>query len=341
MRILAVCATYCQIMAAVQLKLTIHSSDDFVLVITDMVYDAQECSDRIRTTGLFKEVVVCPINQAGGMSNKKMFLGRMVPWIRYLNSVGRLSSYEFDVLIGGNILGVMELYDYRINNYNLEVYLLQDGLYNYVDDRISSLVYCSLMEKIKHPILKRLKGQYIFSAEYGLQVSDKFESKNIPKLDSKDKEIFNLIFNYKYNAIYQKRVYFLDQAFEELNVAMNDEKYINHLVKLYGADDVLVKLHPRTKKEKYKQVSCDISQDNVPLEVIILNNRYVKKLVTFYSGAGLLQCFCVNNPVDVVFLYELELGIIEKLLNIEEFSKKIRKIQERYPNVYIAENMNF
>ena len=335
-KVLMVCNSVMQIMAAVQIRRKLFTEDYGVIAISDFVPNMNELVERINREGVFDQVIALPVRNIC-FNAKKIKIQHIVRKYKYLDNIGKLDNYDYDVLMSGNIYGMLELYFNRVRNKKVEVYLLQDGNYNYIDEELQKLIFPNLKDKFFHDILKRLKGQFIFSAEYGYNDISKFESYDIPKISEEDKSIYNKIFLYNKRKVYDKKIVFLDQPFEEQGICMKEDELIRPIIEKYGEDKVAIKIHPRTSKTKYSWYLESVIDDEVPLEIIALNNN-IDILVTISSSAGIMPCLCMDKSINAIFLYKLRKKEQDVLIDLEVFDKMMNKIMINHKNIQIAMN---
>lgn len=343
MKILAVCSTYLQIITILKLKKTLFINDDVSIALTYFVPDYKKISERLKETNIFDEITVFVQDKNVEINTRKIFIQSFLKDKYYKNN-GVLSDYSFDMLLSGNIFGITEIYFNRINNRNLKVYLILDGAYNYVESEINALVFPDRADKIKHKILNKLEGQYIFHSEFGINITDKFESINVPCLNADDKDILNYVFDYSDEdfGLENKEACYLNQASENTGARINDEKYINVITKYIDAGKVAIKLHPRYKNSGESNTGIDKITSKVPLEIILLNNQNIKLLVTMMSTAALTPELCLNMNVESIFLYRIEPEECKKLLggsSYDSFDESMIRFKNAFNSVHVVNDI--
>ena len=178
--------------------------------------------------------------------------------------------------------------------------------------------YCILTEKSR---LKKLFSHFFFQSYYLEDCSevyvyepsivksawDNIEPKAIPRFyDDKDlMTILNSVFgfNVEETIIYKNRVVFLESCFDE---ELEYEKYqldmLKKVVEAVGPEKVIVKMHPRSPKDKYPENIKTIFS-NIPFEILVANMDLSDCVfVSPYSSALVNPKLILNKEPVVVCL---------------------------------------
>lgn len=332
MKLLFVCESVFQLIVALKIRRW-YENAEMSIVLTDMIPNAEIYVEKLKIKKLFQDVAVFEYRYNNIFNSRSVKLQRIFSKFDYLSEVGRISCNNFDVILGGTIYGPIEIYFNRNKEKDISVYLIQDGNYNYCVSEINKLFSPTLKVKFLHDILKKVKGQYVFHSEFGVTIEGKFQSINIPGLSDQDKNLLNYVFGFYNKKKYNKRLIFIDQAFEELGVNMDEVKYVHILENIMGPENIAIKLHPRTDEKKYIGVNCEIIEDRIPLELMVLNNCAIEMLVSVSSSAGLMPSLCMERRISSVFLYKLEKDKHEKVMDYYSLDEMILNITKKYPHI--------
>lgn len=339
MKVLAVCATVFQMLGAISLKNKVYKYDMFSLVLMDTIIDCQDYAERIRYSGIFSEVVVFNTHLGTSVNGKKLKIHHLIPILDFWKGNGILNDYHFDVLLGGNIYWVMDIYFNRINNKKLQVYLLEDGICNYLKDTMNKFYKPSFKDCFKHDILKNLRGQYVFSPDICYFNDIKLPSFRIPSLDEIEKELLNFIFNYSAKTIYP-RVIYLEQYFEDKEFSMRNQEFIDILKNELGQDGFAVKMHPRSNLERIKELRCNTIIDRTPLELILINSNTIDLLISIYSAASITPITALNKKVKSILLFKLRENEINRIGNVKELIESMESMSSFNSDLIIVDSLN-
>lgn len=236
-----------------------------------------------------------------------------------------------------------------------------------IDEGIGSYTTLVLNTKIK------VDDVYLYRPEFA--VYNSIKTKKIPSIDKNNKKmikILNYIFAYKNetNKLNGKIIFFdqpwlpmpkylssksiLTKIFFQKRYKKHLPENIMHLdkmrifdniVKTCGADNVLVKLHPRSNTEvveAYKKYNCRfLNNPSMPWELFCINSEFKNSVfVTVHSSAVGTYDFTVNNSSrnNIICIYTYLLG------NFETKNSELDLIYNKYAqstyDVYIPETYN-
>lgn len=163
----------------------------------------------------------------------------------------------------------------------------------------------------------------------------------IKKENTKVKDKLNSIFDYDYSSLpYEdyKFIFFDQTISKDGEIPVDEKKILFDMMEIINNDDIIVKLHPRDSKDKYKDVSFNIQSDgNLPWETIYLNlDLEDKVLITIRSSSVFTPKIVFNKENKIILLYKIA-GIKDE--EYEKFVGKFRKLYSRN-TIYIPENWN-
>lgn len=90
-------------------------------------------------------------------------------------------------------------------------------------------------------------------------------------------DIWNRVFNYDFSNNYRNKIIFFEESYiGDLNKNTNendvDVKFIEALVKEFGSNKIVIKRHPRIKKNRFSKLNVELIENyTVPWELFVLN----------------------------------------------------------------------
>ena len=223
-------------------------------------------------------------------------------------------------------------------------YIIEDGTGNYVELRpfkdfspLKKLFFVKLFGKYipqqidgwgTHPNIKKV---FLTRNEgYSSLIKDKVIVKPILKqvslLSNEDKEKILEIFNYDefQKDFSSDAVILLTEAYYESDLLSFEEEIEIYSEMIWGYDEVIIKPHPRDKKEYNKYFpNCKILKSYFPLEILYLVDINIKKLLTVESTA--------------VFNFDCEVEFFEGKINNEYINKSRKRIKNQYFKLHSKE----
>lgn len=341
MRFLAICGNTIQVLSALRLRQTLYKNDYFSMVILDTLSNAEQLYHNISKMKIVNETAWYPNSFTG--SGKKLSV-KINLGLQAIPEEGALQNYEYDIIAAGNIFGVAEIYFHKSHKSNPEFYLLMDGLFNYVREEIDPFLHPSKIERLLHPVLRQLKGQYLFYESLGY-AEDCFCCIGIPSLGDAsvgEKQMINEAFGfYDLCAGEEFRAVYFEQAFAQDGMDMNDVPLLEPVAEKYGKDKVLVKPHPRSRNSSFKDKGYRIQADyGVPFEVVAMNCDISNKLlVTLGSTAAVTPYLLFKKTYRAFFLFKLrkqEYGLLPEAYT--RFCKLIEELLSGEEGFFFPEN---
>lgn len=294
MKKLFICETPFQIIVALNIKEQTSNNDLVDLILTDSFNGVLEIADRIRKMKIFNEVFTVNININNKLKKLKK-LGFVFCTKKYLEKVSKNNFQIYDELFFWNydsLTTSIRSYLYRKNK-NLKVFLFEEGYISYFP--YSSFKRETLLMKIitmKNRIYKislsRNNIDAFFLYEPDLLLYDcKIPIRKIDKsfiyteeFKNNIKNIFNLKeVNEKYDRKYI--------IFEEYHPEYDDENIFHKIIEKVGNNNVIIKLHPRRKENRFENENVKIiTSDGIPWEAVaLLGNFSDKILISIGSGS--------------------------------------------------------
>lgn len=307
--VLFVANTLAQLMNAVVIKQRFYTNDKCDLYYKPVYHDI---AFRMKEIGVFNNIFESP--SFGLTTRGKSFIKNGVRRIRtviYMKQLRR--SFPTDpmqykkVLLSSDLLRILEIYYVakRINR-EVELYLYEEGMLEYNVLHKRRPWYESFFSKVffQHFFLEECIGLYVYRPEYVR--NEKWHNIKIYEIGTIDNDIrrvLNYVFNVNTSIKYLEkyRFVYLDQTFPAMEDALQRE-LVFQLRKVIDENDMAIKLHPRSNKNKYSGY-FNLIEDQIPFELICLGEA-IEDLcfLTIYSSAVLALKMSLNSSCKVVFL---------------------------------------
>lgn len=321
--------TVYQMIVILQMKLSILKDIDVDLFITDHSVGVQSYAESGKETHLFnkiKYIETLDFSNRRGEYAENDFLGELLfsakRFYEAKKRIGEIKSYDY--FFSANIdLFASAFYDtLKLKNKNLKLYVFEDGLSTYkafekyIQDRKDE-IYTGKFSRIYKltgygKAFSEIKGVFLFHPDI-FSWKEKIKLHKIPPINKDDKNTidkFNIFFKYTpiSNTMKGKKVVFFEESYYGDGCKVNDEKMINIIADAVGKENIIIKLHPRTRKNRF--ADFDIFEDsNIPWEVIYLNNDFSNtELVSISSGCIIHPFTLFNEKKEVVVLLDIIKG---------------------------------
>lgn len=305
------------------------------LYFIKVFHGAQETGERIKKTGIFKNVYIlddvlltypitfkkCIHVVKNGKRIVNMLKNKSYDYCYYNNSGWLINSIFYTGFLKGN--------------HQIENRFIEHGYYSYVTDYSAKPWYMKWL--IKAVGLKCMDGSmidtiYMFEPELMCTRHDG-KTEKMKKLDKSNPQLvkaLNEIFNYdiRNNQYSDKDMIVMEQG--TMKVEFDKEGFWKKVFECIDLQRTIIKAHPRQKGSTLTKCGAEISRNHtLPWEMEILNNKIENKVqITIFSGACVSPKLMFDDEPTVIFLYKLLpvdytfLG--EKLINFAD------KIGQRY-----------
>lgn len=356
MKILAVARTYYMLMVLCQLRSTIYRNDKFDLILTDTVKGSKDIFYRLKGKDFFDSVSYLELTDLAGL--KQNNLAKIVSLFRNLknsnealarNNIHIRDKYDIFLCYVPNMCEEQIIFnEVRRINSNAKVQLYEEGFLSYLyldgafalDRRITRMKIMPILMSILHRkndiIRNCIDKAWTFDSSL-IQYKHLFVAKNIPKLSSDDTELLkelNTIFDYN-SHIYEfdRKIMFLEDSFHIGYPFYNDFDLVRQIFeKCRNKDEFMVKLHPRSKEDRFSKMGIHTSIVSMPFELIVLNSVSDNNIfITIASGAPLAALVNFDMKNIVIVLYKLCTGLPSKMFD-KTTIEYIDRLKDRFPN---------
>ncbi len=237
-------------------------------------------------------------------------------------------------------------------NPNAVCYRFEEGYGSYLKEWGNKIKKRLKIERIIRKITgtvtidKYIKRYYFFEPDLVL-FKPNYELCSIPKLSRNNTfliDILNSSFDYQpdQNNYIEKYIFFEDgnaYAYGE----EEDLEILREIIKEVGADNIKVKIHPRSKNNRFTNLGVSTSSDSgIPWELIQLNCKMDNKVMfAVLSGSVFSSKIYFDDNTKVIFLYKCVSNKSEDAKN-SDFEKHINKFIEIFGknSVFIPTNKN-
>lgn len=176
-------------------------------------------------------------------------------------------------------------------------------------------------------VKKDIKNVYLYHPElltYDLKY-DIVKITLLSKSDYKFIEMINYVFDYNGNESIEADSIIFEECFFADSGFMNDVPLFCKVAEMIGNEKVLIKLHPRNKKDRFSELGLKIMKNSsVPWEVVQINNDYRNKtFITITSGSVLASMLYFGESIKTIFLYKLVENGFKLKEHYEEYLYKL------------------
>lgn len=361
--ILAVAHSYYMLLTLIQIKITVYKNDKMDLLLSDAASNNEMIFQNLKKTDIFNNCFFYHLSDVGWKTFdrkkekvNKFFNGIIKPK-NVLDRTGiKLGKYDillayvadrfdeqvfFNVIKGQNPDSLCELYEEGYTSY-FSMYGVFDS---YPKKYIKILpTIMKLIGKKRLLISNNITRAWYFNPEL-VQYNAKYDICKIPFFDIRNRELINKIndiFGFKDTYNIKQSIIFLEGKSHTDGMATDDLDLLNKLSVKLGKENIVVKLHPRTKDNRFSSKGYNIFEADVPLELIILNGKNKGKVfIAIESGAPLTCLMNFQNNNKVVLLFKCS-KFVDTQTTDEHFFKLLEMLKRKSGNeqLIIPENIS-
>jgi hypothetical protein len=289
------------------------------LVLSDTFPGYDVLAERVKTLGIFRNVRKARIRNLIYATSPELKLKK----IKFLLSFEKTLKRDFVSLPydefwfnNENTFNYALISLLRSENPACRVFRFEEGYGTYTDAKTVSPRSEALI-RVRNFVLGKPSNllpdaMYLFSPEF-LMFTPKCEVKKVPTLDlDKHPEYIaqiNTSFNYTGKSdLDDAQVIFLeDCAFEDMG--LNDDlDLVKAIADTIGKENVIVKLHPRTRLNRFEKLGIRTSSlQGAPWEAVVMNmpDDSAKMFVTVSSGSVMNYGVLFEKNFRTIMLYKL------------------------------------
>jgi len=343
--------TYYQLITAIQIKVKIYPNAIADVIINDLSNDYLKIIERLKNLNVFRNVFTATFWQKSNLITKtKKAVNILINNNSYAEKCCDINVWDYDEFL---------FYSYSYFNsclyYTLKKRNPQIAYKRFEEGYICSIVFnLSIPTSVymQHMLEKYYNHTDIFDVDEAffyepdlVLVADKYKKMTaIPKLDRNDTEIIsilNSVFDYS-NTVdeYDKKYIFFEQCFLDDGIEMDDLDLILKIADKVGRENLMVKLHPRSKSDRFIEYGIKTNKNtSVPWEVIIMNNNFSDKVfLTITSGSVLSPRIIFEDKFPTYMLFNCTKS--ESKIVTDKYYEYLTKFKNKYNdgNFYIPES---
>ncbi len=331
--------TYFQLITVVNMCLIELKNDCNEILLTDQSVEMEEKYNRLLDLNIFKKLYFIKAKQFNTYSKLKKTINYIIT-PRVLMSIS--NNYDFLYFFNYDYFTTL-VYD-KIKKYNSKIKCCKydEGYISYLYETKNSKAN-ELIRKIlnKSDIDNDILYTYLYNPQL-LCYETKFNIKNISSLNFNKENllpIYNYIFQYKKNNILEKYIFFEESFFCD-GKDIDDMELILKIANIVGRENLLIKLHPRNKIDRFKKYGIKTNKEiGIPWEVIQMNNDFSDKiLMTISSGSVLASRLYFNENIKTFLLFNCT-DKMSDMVN-DKYLEYLEKVKENMgmENFYIPNN---
>lgn len=336
--ILATCYTDAQVLAVIQMRLTLYSNDEVDIIIFDHFKSSKMIYDNLSKQKTFRKVIFLKSNENDyGQSYFRDIIDvlrfRFINKEKYLFSLGL--SEKYDEVVFHNftyfVYMIFDHYSRRIPQVRFNC--IEEGILSYnqglnIGKRVKIL---NSFNGKKNNIFDKIERYYCF---YPFFKKKKFEKEivEIPPIKKNLDEflsIINQIYEYKSIDIKEKYIFFGNSMCID-GTCDQEPNVIKKVADRIGKENVIVKIHPRERMDIYQDIGIKVMENaDLPWEIYYLNCNFESQVFLSTVSNAFLNAFMLKEKnAKGVFLFPLIEGneyIRQRGIEIKEMLASMHK----------------
>lgn len=294
-----ICNTAYQLFVTIQLRLTAYSSADVDLVLSNQFSSAMAIAENLKSIGLFGQVIYVE-------NRKQTFSSRVAETLHDICLIKKIRKEigEVNEICFSNISVFTILFTKLFQFKKPKVSIFEDGFVTY-SKAFEKMDCASVFSRLLLPkgLLEETSKLWLFSPELLDWQRNNIVICKIEHIDKGDKrmvELLNKVFGYDVEGdSYDKKYLFMEESFFADRYPINDVEIVKGIAAAVGADNLMVKLHPRNSENRFTSLGIKTNTSfAIPWELIILNQKIEKCTLISISSSSILQqhlLFGMNN----------------------------------------------
>ena len=346
--ILFKCDTLFQLISVINIKINYYMNEEADIIFSGET-DFSGIVQKVRDIDLFRNVYfwkrllnsdLQPIINASRTMDELL--------LAYIDIIGDELNYsDYRYLLFGSDINSNKLLFYLFLKRGCcpGVVMYDEGITSYLSFEANSATKMSHLEKQYHRrgnfyearemILLYMKDHMLANREVPVD--------SIPKIsmDSIVCEYITEIFgNVK---LPNQRYIFLEQCFLSNRKMCDDVQLLDWIANKVGKENIIVKLHPRTRYDRFSERGYAVWRETIPLEAAFLNSNMSDTVLLTVSSTGALSNFLVFASVNMsIWLDKLvsfcDIGVSRNKIN--KFISGIKdEINSSQPRLLVPQNI--
>lgn len=118
-------------------------------------------------------------------------------------------------------------------------------------------------------------------------------------------------------------------------MVINDISIVNRIAKVVGKENILVKLHPRSKTDRFKKMGYETNNNTlIPWEVLYMNHNFDNTLFISTASSSIVHpVILFGEKIKAVFVFKLVHAVLPaELQSHQKFIEDV--IQKKYKGCF-------
>lgn len=341
MRIAFLCRTPIHVFRTIQLKRQLLKREEADVYLFDTFPESGQVARRLRETGMFANVY--EIAEASYLVPGKA--SDLRTCLKLSDFSQLLEEQDYDQLFGFNIYGAFnDLAVTRLKKHNpkLIFHMVEDGPSIYHIERRKPKTKAYLYPLLGLQDATEHIDFWWFSCPKWMEPFGTGEKRQLPTVNKKDVglvEAVNHVFGYReVPQLKQARLLFMEECYrndgllpQDLDAALFDS-----IRRQFPEEECLVKLHPRSRENRFADTFPVMPQTAVPWEVYALNENLENKILISLSCATMISSKLLfdEEPCSLLLYPVLEQQIRDKATGRPYFTSERKQKLELQRTLY-------
>lgn len=320
--------------------------DQIDLIVTDNFNNYDVVVNRVKKLNIFNDVNVMTLQKNIFKKFFSLITFKSVKSLKITKIYDEIYFWNYDSIT----INLISYLFYKNNN--LKVFIFEEGYISYfpLNEIFPERKMYKLMNirnkllGIKKINFNSVDGYLFFNPELSI-FDTKIKKYKINKdliNNKKFKEDIKYIFNIGESLIknYDKKYIIFEEAMLSEN-NFDDKKMILDIVEKVGKDNVIIKLHPRTKNDRFSKLGIKtLGSDGIPWEAITLTGDFSNKvLIAIGCGSIVNYRLTYGKNMRAILMFKLYKTNLKYLSS--NYNKFWDKLKSTYPEggIYMPETI--
>lgn len=309
------CDSVYQLMNAIQIKISLLKNREADLILSDHT-DFHQMIPRLKQTGLFRNIFPLSSKEDAqkywDLSKKEKQEISHNP--ETFADISFLNGEYTDFYISFDTAYAKLMYYAMVKKgMQLKVHLFEDGMATYICDVEKRCGEDGMDHKYygEKAFLRNIEQLLLYAPGLFTGPIPKFPIRPIPAISYEQKEVCDLYIKIFGMPDFPEEPYvFLEEAFVDDQIPSNDLELCMELAEIIGKENMIVKLHPRNRMNRFKEYGFKtMEQSSVPWEIFLMCNDIQKKIMfTISSNASITSKLIFHKNMNTVMLYNMFIG---------------------------------
>lgn len=318
-----------------------------ILILSGSLIKVKLLYNKIKDLDLFEQIYALPDNLLDNARHciqikwvAKMLLRNYLKNDNLLKQISNVEDIYF-ANVGGIAVELAELFK-RCNS-KIKIKFFEDGAITY-SKYIGSIIHSkinnsNLIKKILFyffpHVLSQIDEFYVYCPQLVLWNCSAKVQKLPTIFQQYDKLKYQMNYIYNYSDMedsYNEKVIFFEESYFKDGIQVNDLEVVKQLEEQYGKDNIFIKIHPRNKTNRFKELGykTNINTD-IPWEVIAMNIDINNKILATMTSTAVINSFLLFATKGTIkFNYE-KMNLDD--LRISSTVSVVKKLQSLFPEI--------